>query len=174
DADADADANVNVGDTTPVEAVGPALDTVTLDTVTLIDPGQAPAVADTSGWNYRRSASVDIDGDGEVERVVIAVRVEMVRGRPAWDDGHQWQVYVEEPDSTRTVVYARRLQLGTLTLRIEAGSGSGPRHIILVEHLPDLLAAYEVTYRGPSEFDTHARYQRTLDPTGELASPTLP
>jgi hypothetical protein len=147
---------------------------VTLDTVTLIDPGQALAVADTSGWNYRRSASVDIDGDGEVERVVIAVRVEMVRGRPAWDDGHQWQVYVEEADSSRTVVYARRLQLGTLTLRIEAGSGSGPRHIILIEHLPDRLAVYEVAYRGPSDSDAHARYQRRLDPTGELASPALP
>lgn len=148
--------------------------TAPAEPVVLVDSGQSPAAAGADGWNYHRTASVDIDGDGELERVVIAARVEMVRGRPAWDDGQQWQVYVDEADSSRTVVYARRLQLGVLTLRLEAGPAGAPRHVVLVEHLPDRLAVYEVTYRGPSDFRSVVRYERALDPTGELASPALP
>lgn len=155
-------------------AVDSGSDTASVAIVVLVDSGQSPAVAGVDGWNYHRSASADIDGDGALERVVIAARVEMVRGRPAWDDGQQWQVYVEEADSSRTVVYARRLQLGALTLRIEASSGSGPRHIVLMEHLPDRLAVYEVGYRGPGDIGSTVRYERNLDPTGELASPSLP
>lgn len=164
----------DAGEAAPVEVVGPVPDTVTLDTVSLVDTVHARATRDTSGWNYRRSASLDIDGDGALERVVIAARVEMVRGRPVWDDGQQWQVYVQEADSSRTVVYARRLQLGTLTLRLGAGSVGAVRHIVLLEHLPDRLAVYEVDYRGPAKFTAAVRYERALDPTGDLASPALP
>ncbi len=148
--------------------------TAPVETVVLIDSGRAPAVAGTDGWNYHRTALGDIDGDGADESVVIAARVEMVHGRPAWDDGQQWQVYVEEADSSRTVVYARRLQLGALTLRIEAGPAGAPRRMVLMEHLPDRLAVYEVAYRGPANFSAGVRYERALDPTGELASPALP
>lgn len=140
-------------------------------TVDLIDPGMAPAVAGEDGWNYHRSAEADLDGDGSPERVVLTARVELYRGRPAWDDGQPWQVYVEAAGGSRTYLYARRLQLGALTLRISAGE---PAQVILLEHLPDRLSLYEIHYRQPGQAVAVARYQRTLDPRGELASPQLP
>ncbi|MEO5825655.1 MAG: hypothetical protein ABIR59_07195 [Gemmatimonadales bacterium] len=155
-------------------AIDSGADTAPAPTVVLVDSGQPPAAAGADGWNYHRTASVDLDGDGTLERVVIAARVEMVRGRPTWDDGQQWQVYVEEADSFRTLVYARRLQLGTLSLRLEAGPAGAPRRMVLMEHLPDRLAVYEVSYRGPTDFSAAVGYQRALDPTGELASSALP
>lgn len=88
----------------------------------LIDPTIPPAIAGEGGWNYHQSASADLDGDGSPERVVLTARVEMYRGRPAWDDGQPWQVYVETAQGTRTYLYAQRLQLGTLTMRITSGS----------------------------------------------------
>ena len=60
----------------------------------------------------------DLTGDGAPERVVMTARVEMSRGRPLWDDGQPWQVYIEYADSTRTYMYANRLQLGMLEMRL--------------------------------------------------------
>jgi len=145
-----------------------------LQAVMLTDSGQAPAVVGTEGWNYSQSTTLDVDGDGQDERVVMMARVEMIRGRPAWDDGQQWQVYVEEADSTHTTVYARFLQLGTLTMRVEAIEGSGQRRIVLLEHLPDQLSVYDVMYRGPQDARAVTAYQRRVDPTGEVAGPSLP
>ena len=85
--------------------------------VQLIDSTIPPAVAGEAGWDYHQSVGVDLNGDGRPERVVLTARVELVRGRPAWDDGQPWQVYVESQDGTRTYVYAQRLQLGALTVR---------------------------------------------------------
>jgi hypothetical protein len=142
--------------------------------VVLTDSGQAPAVLGGDGWNYSQSTTLDVDGDGQGERVVMMARVELIRGRPAWDDGQQWQVYVEEADSTRTTIYARFLQMGTLTMRVEGGGGSAPRRIVLLEQLPDQLSVYDVTYRGPDNTRAITAYQRQLDPTGEVAGPSLP
>ena len=142
--------------------------------VVLTDSGQVPATRGAGGWNYSQSATADVDGDGQNERIVMMARVEMVRGRPAWDDGQQWQVYVEEADSSRTTVYARFLQLGTLTMRIEGADAQVPRRIVLLEQLPDRLSVYEVEYVGPAKFRATTAYQRRLDPTGETAGAALP
>src|SRR5438046_90801 len=54
------------------------------------------AAAGDSGWQYARRASVDLDGDGKPESVVMIADVTLdKRGRPLWEDGHRWQVYVE-------------------------------------------------------------------------------
>ena len=37
----------------------------------LIDPGQVAATASDSGWNYRRTAEIDVDADGATEKVVM-------------------------------------------------------------------------------------------------------
>lgn len=140
----------------------------------LLDPAIAPAVAGRGGWNYQQVAKADLDGDGRAERVVLTARVELVRGRPAWDDGQAWQVYVEAPDGQRTYLYAQRLQLGTLTLRVTSAEAGQPVTVVLLEHLPDHLAVYEASYAGPGRVSVATRFRRALDPRGDTASPRLP
>lgn len=141
---------------------------------TLVDPDQGQAVAGEDGWMYSQSVQADLDADGAAERVVLTARVELYRGRPAWDDGQQWQVYVEEADGTRTPLYARFVQLGTVTMRVGRAEGSQGESVVLLEHLPDRMAVYEVEYRGPGDVTALERFQRALDPTGDVASPDLP
>jgi hypothetical protein len=138
-----------------------------------VDSTIAPAVAGEGGWNYQQSAEVDLTGDGRPERVVLTAQVELYRGRPAWDDGQPWQVYVESQDGARTYVYAQRLQLGTLTMRISGGEENSPT-VVLLEQLPDRMRVLEAFYRGPGLVSVALGYQRDLDPRGEIASPLLP
>lgn len=142
--------------------------------VALVDSTLPPAVAGEYGWNYQVRAEADLTGDALPEQVVLTAQVELYRGRPAWDDGQPWQVYVEAPDGARTYVYAQRLQLGTLAMRLGLGDDGQPTSIVLLEHLPDRLSVYEATYRGPGQTTVTRRYQRALDPRGEAASPRLP
>jgi hypothetical protein len=141
--------------------------------VQLVDSTIPPAVAGEEGWHYQQSTDVDLTGDGHLERVVLTARVELYRGRPAWDDGQPWQVYVESQDGTRTYVYAQRLQLGTLTMRVSRGEVHPPT-VVLLEHLPDRLRVLEASYMGPGFVSVAVGYQRDLDPRGEIASPRLP
>ncbi len=142
--------------------------------IPLIDTLIPPAVAGEDGWNYRQDADADLDGDGTAERVVLTARVEMSRGRPLWDDGQAWQVYIEAADGRRTYLYAQRLQLGTLTLRIGLGATEGAATVVLLEHLPDRMSLYEISYAGPGRASVWVRFQRDTDPRGESASPRLP
>jgi hypothetical protein len=140
----------------------------------LVDSTISPAIAGREGWDFQQSATHDFDGDGQAERVVLTAHVALMRGRPAWDDGQQWQVYVEEPDSTRTYIYAQFVQLGTVTLRVGEAADGGRASIVLIEHLPDRLGVYETDYQAPGRFSTTQRFVRTLDPRGDIASPKLP
>jgi hypothetical protein len=140
----------------------------------ILDPDLPPAVAGEEGWDYQRSAEADLTGDGRAERVVLTARVEMHQGRPAWDDGQPWQVYVEAEDGTRTHVYAQRLQIGTLTMRLGRNEPGAPATIVLIEHLPDRLRVMEFRYGAPRRVTVETRFERDLDPRGDLASPQLP
>jgi hypothetical protein len=140
----------------------------------LIDPQIPPAVAGEGGWNYSRVAIADLTGDGTPESIVLTARVEMYRGQPAWDDGQPWQVYVEAPDGHRTYLYARRLQLGTLEMRVTASDSVSSATIVLIEHLPDRLTVHEAFYSGADAVTAYTRFERALDPRGDTASPTLP
>lgn len=152
----------------------PAADSSIVERATTLDSLIAPAIAGDSGWNYRQAAEADLDGDGTIERVVLIARVELVRGRPAWDDGQPWQVYIETDYGRRTHVYAQRLQLGSLTMRVSLAEAGRPSSVVLVEHLPDRLSLFEVSYAGPERASVALRFQRMLDPRGETASPALP
>ncbi|HEX6053165.1 MAG TPA: hypothetical protein VFZ21_28050, partial [Gemmatimonadaceae bacterium] len=92
---------------------------------------------------------------------------------PAWDDGQPWQVYVEAPDSARTYLYAQRLQLGTLDMRVTRGDTAQRATVLLIEHLPERLRILEVvdTGSGPA---VALRLERELDPRGEVSSPRFP
>lgn len=150
-------------------------DTAAVDrSVQLIDSTISPAVAGAAGWQYQQRAAADLDGDGVTEQVVLTARVELYRGRPAWDDGQPWQVYVESADSVRTYIYARFVQLGTVTMRIGEAVDGARASIVLIEHLPDRVAVYEARYDGPGRVAVFEQFTRTLDPRGEIASPRLP
>ncbi len=142
--------------------------------IELVDPAIPLAVAGEEGWGYRLAADADLNGDGVAERVILTARVELIRGRPAWDDGQPWQVYIEDAAGRRTQVYAQRLQLGTLTMRVTRAEAGEPATVVLLEHLPDQLSLYEISYAGPDAATASVRFQRGLDPRGELASPRLP
>ncbi|MFN2316726.1 MAG: hypothetical protein ABR551_00315 [Gemmatimonadales bacterium] len=142
--------------------------------INLVDPAMQLAVAGEDGWDYQQAGEADLNGDGVAERVVLTVRVEMIRGRPAWDDGQPWQVYIEDGAGRRTHVYAQRLQMGTLTMRVTRADAGQPATIVLLEHLPDQLSLYEISYSGPATATASVRFQRGLDPRGEIASPRLP
>lgn len=152
----------------PATAAGGARDTIGV--VQPIDASIAPAVAGEDGWNYQEVATADVTGDSVPERVVLTARVELYRGRPAWDDGQPWQVYVESRDGRRTYLYAQRLQLGTLTMRVSAGDSVVRPSIVLIEHVPERLRLLEVHDTG-SGLAAVVRFERELDPRGETASP---
>lgn len=162
-----------VTETAPPAARGTGADTDSAMALQLIDSTIPAAIAGEGGWNYQRSASVDLRGDGLPERVVLTARVELVRGRPAWDDGQPWQVYVETSDHARTYLYAQRLQLGSIDMRVTRGDTSQQGTVLLIEHLPERLRILEVvdTGSGPT---VALRLERELDPRGELSSPRLP
>ena len=154
------------GAPSPVETQEPA--------PVLVDSSVGGGVAGEEGWGYVQSTEVDLDGDGDAERVVLASRVELVRGRPAWDDGQPWQVYVQESSGERTELYRRFVQLGTVTMRITAPQADEAPAVVLLEHLPDRLSVYEIAYQAPGRIRTRAPFVRNVDPVGELASPRLP
>jgi hypothetical protein len=139
--------------------------------VGLIDSTIPPAIAGEDGWNYSMVANVDLYGDSLPERVVLTARVELMLGRPVWDDGQPWQVYVESHDTVRTRLYAQRLQLGTLDMRLTVPGDTVSRPtILLIEHLPDRLRILEARFTGSAPNVT-VRLERRLDPTGGTASP---
>ncbi|MQA92094.1 MAG: hypothetical protein GEU90_18025 [Gemmatimonas sp.] len=145
------------------------------DVSEFIDSAIPQAVAGDGGWNFQQSAMADLTGDGTPERVVLTARVEVYRGRPAWDDGQPWQVYVEVADSSRTYLYSQRLQLGTLTMRITQPEPNRLPSILMLEHLPDRMRVIESSYpEANGRPSAVVRFERALNPQGELASPQLP
>lgn len=166
------------GDAAPPgnDASGPAADSGVraAPSVRLVDSTIPPAVAGQEGWNYQQTAEADLNGDGDPERIVLTARVELVRGRPAWDDGQPWQVYLESSGGVRTYVYAQRLQLGALEMRVTRSGPGAPATVLLLEHLPDRLRLFEVSSTGPGAAAVTELFARDLDPRGDLASPRLP
>ena len=152
----------------PAELVSARIDDATI--------GQA-------GWAHGQSVSADLDGDSVPERAVIIANAEDYRGRVLWSDGQVWQVYVEEADGTRTYVYKRFLQLGSVVARLarpertaplRREDAAAPPTILLLENTPRGFSAYEVRYSGPGEatavqlthrdFDLRSLFEGTPDP----------
>jgi hypothetical protein len=158
--------------TSPAAGRGAEYDRAT--PVVLVDSTIPPAVAGADGWMYSQSSEADLDGDGQAERVVLTARAEVMRGRPLWDDGQPWQVYVEEPDGARTYLYSRFVQLGSVTIRLGLPEGGQGPSVLLLEHLPDRMALYEAEYRGAGDASVVSRFERSLDPRGEGTTPLPP
>jgi hypothetical protein len=156
-----------------------------LPEVDMVSPRHDDAVMGEAGWNHAQSTTADLDGDGTAEKAVIIANADIYHGTVLWNDGQVWQVYVEEPDGTRTYVYKQFLQLGSVLARLarpEAprfGAAAKdaqvqPPTILLLEQVPQRFAAYEVRYSGPGQakvfevmhrdYDLRSLFQGTPDP----------
>ena len=133
--------------------------------IDLIDPRIPRAVAGDRGWRYSQRASADFDGDGQQETAVVIAEVELdARGAPLWEDGHRWQLYFEEADSTRTYVYARFLPFGKLEASATVPDEENKPTVVLREITPHTLGVYEVRYSGPQRSSSVRHLHRELDP----------
>jgi hypothetical protein len=135
------------------------------DTVPDLIQARVPAaVAGDSGWRYQQQVAADIDGDDDEETVVLISDVVLdAAGRPLWEDGHRWQVYVREQDGRITRLYARFLPNGSLIADLTTPPAGATHGIVLVERTPSHLAVYEFRYRGPDNVDVYRRLDRQLD-----------
>lgn len=130
----------------------------------LLDSSLPHAVAGDEGWVYARAVSADLDGDGEVERAVLIANVPLHEGRPLWEDGHHWQLYIEEPGGARTHVYSRFVPHGQVEALLGGTGEGGAPGIVLIERTPHRLGIYEVRYGGPARASTLVLTERELDP----------
>jgi len=132
----------------------------------LIQPRVPAAAAGDTGWAYQQRVTADIDGDGTDETAVLISDVQLnARGQPLWEDGHRWQVYVQEPDGAVTRLYARFLPNGKLTAELVAPPSGTGLWLMLLEQTPDHIGVYEFRYRGPNRVEVYKRLDRNLDRT---------
>lgn len=117
----------------------------------LINPNYLHPTGGTEAWNYRKTATADLDGDGTAERITVvsSAHVDPTTKTVAWDDGHIWHVYVDEPDGTRTVLFANWVQLG----RLDVGVAMDGRSLILQQGGGWYTLIYRATYNGPNQVD---------------------
>lgn len=162
-AGATTDAQASTPVSVPTPTAMPTSDIAAPAAISLIDPQQPLTSADDPQWQFQRTATADFDGDGVEERAVLIARIELVDGQPAWDDGQPWQMYIEEPDGTRTYVYARFLQLGSLEALLTGTIEAQVPGITLLERTPFSFAVYDVRYRGPQQVEVIELLLRELD-----------
>jgi hypothetical protein len=121
------------------------------------------AVAGQPGWEYSRAVAADLDGDGREERAVLISNAEVHGGRPFWEDGHHWQMYIETAEGERTHAYSRFVPHGMVDAWLtEAEPGEAPR-ILLMERTPHRVAVYAFEYRGPDQVHVTQRFVYDLD-----------
>jgi hypothetical protein len=134
---------------------------VSADT-SLVDLSLPAAVDSTNRWQYRESTTYDLNGDGIEEKVVILANVQKSSsGNIAWDDGQPWEVRIEEPDGTRTRVFAQSVQAGTVQGYITHQDGHPT--LFLLEQTTSLLQGFEITYFGPNKIKSRVIFTRTID-----------
>jgi hypothetical protein len=140
----------------------------------LLDPRVPPASAGDPGWSYQQRVVVDLNADGVTEEAVLISDVTLdARGRPMWEDGHRWQLYVQDRAGDRTRVYARFLPNGKLTASV-ARSPAGSLTILLLEQTPQSTGLYEIEYRQPQNAFIVSSLVRPIDVAGYFAGSARP
>jgi hypothetical protein len=141
----------------------------------LIEARVPAAVAGDSGWRYQQQVVADIDGDDDEETVVLISDVTLdAAGRPLWEDGHRWQVYVRETDGRVTRLYARFLPHGSLIADLTTPPAGSTLGIVLVERTPGHIGVYEFRYRGPDDVAVYRRLDRELEATRRFTGAPRP
>lgn len=141
----------------------------------MLDARVPAAKAGDPGWTYAQRVSADFDGDGEDETAVLISDVTLDNGgAPLWEDGHRWQLYVEESDGKITRLYAKFIPRGRVTADVGIPSAGKELYLVVVEHSPDRMGVYEYEYRGPLNADVRKRLERDLDATKQFSGAMRP
>ena len=141
----------------------------------MLDARVPSAKAGEPGWMYAQRVSADFDGDGEDETAVLIADVTLdAGGAPLWEDGHRWQLYVEEGDGKVTRLYAKFLPRGKVTAEVGVPSAGKELYIVVIEQSPERIGVYEYEYRGPLKADVRKRLERDLDPAKQFTGAPRP
>lgn len=141
----------------------------------MLDARVPAARAGDPGWMYAQRVSADFDGDDENETAVLISDVSLDSGgAPLWEDGHRWQLYVEEPDGKVTRLYAKFVPRGRVTADVGLPPAGKELYIVVVEHSPDRMGVYEYEYRGPLNADVRKRLERDLDASKQFTGALRP
>ncbi|HLQ66176.1 MAG TPA: hypothetical protein VK123_02980 [Candidatus Limnocylindrales bacterium] len=116
--------------------------------------------AEVGGWGYRREVSADLDGDGKLERLVIAADVAMGPTGPLWGNANRWAVYVEPANGERTLLYGALVPNGFTEAAVLSPDKDGRRKVLVQERTTDKVRTMEVEYdRGKARLDSASDYQ---------------
>lgn len=126
--------------------------------VDLVSQFYPSAAVGDEGWDYHRVLTEDLNGDGREETVHVIANASRYGSRPddfSWDDGHIWNVYIEDADGRRTDVFRGWVQLGTLRVRsLDPYSDDGTRGLALLLEEGAGIKLYRVVYDAPGELTT--------------------
>jgi len=119
-------------------------------------PLQAPPVdaarvtpADALTWRHRETTEVDLNGDGTVERLVVAADVQLSdSGAPLWEDGHRWAVFVADAPQP-TLLYGAFVPNGHAEAAILNRGADGSAHVLVYERTPSRTRALVIAYEAP-------------------------
>jgi hypothetical protein len=140
----------------------------------LTDTSIVQAEAGAKGWMYEQRVMVDFDADGQMETAVLISDVTLdAGGKPLWEDGHRWQVYVDEPTGERTYVYRQFLPNGSLTADVVRRE-SGTRTLLLEARTPQSISVYEVKYSGPGRIVLMNVIERAIEGAGTFVGAPRP
>jgi len=139
--------------------------------VNLVSPHYPPAAAGDPGWDYHKTLTADVDGDGVAEKVHVVTNAFWMPEQQefGWDDGHPWHVYVDEPDGDRTYVFSNWVQMGVLDVILDAESPG----LYIVSSRGGGLTIYRVSYRGPGETEAVLAFQIPLSDYATLVDPQV-
>ena len=141
----------------------------------MLDARVPAAKAGEPGWMYAQRVSADFDGDGTDETAVLISDVTLdASGAPLWEDGHRWQLYVEEESGEITRLYARFVPNGKVTADVGVPPAGKELYIVVVERAADRMGVYEYEYRGPLKADVRKRLERDLDPSRQFTGAMRP
>jgi hypothetical protein len=108
----------------------------------------AIARAAAAGWAHRSQVQADLDGDGSAETIVLTADVTLdARGRPLWEDGHRWAVFVRHAGTAApTFLYAAFVPNGTVEAATGAPGSDGKAGVVILERQPSRVRVAEVGY----------------------------
>jgi hypothetical protein len=117
-----------------------------------VDSARVGSMQQVAGWAYRRELTVDLDGDHQPERLVLAAEVEVrPDGVPLWEDGHRWALYAVSGGGERTLLYGAFVANGFAEAAVLAPDDRGRRRVLVQERTPQQVRALEIEYRGPGD-----------------------
>jgi hypothetical protein len=115
-----------------------------------VDRARVRSVDEAASWPHRRTFEADLNGDGTSERVVLTSDVQLGdNGKPLWEDGHRWAVFVED-QGRRTLLYAAFVPNGHAEAAVLTPDTDGRRHVLIQERTPQQARSLVVAYERPS------------------------